>query len=79
MLEQFGESMEKFFGGRRLVPNPVTGSPAKAKLREESTDAEAPLSRDQMSFVGNAVGKAMSAFGKEVDSRFLAVEKANDA
>lgn len=79
MLEQLGKSMEKFFGGRRLLPNPLTGSPAEAKLREESNDAEATSSTDQMSFVGNEVGKAMSAFAKEVDSRFVAAEKANDA
>ena len=68
--------MDRFFGAQSRLPNPATGSPAKARMREDR-DEDPPLSREQMSFVGDAVGKALSAFGAHVDSRCLALEQAN--
>ena len=84
-LANFGGHMEQFFGAKKQANNPVTGSPAKARAKSSSaaggdgmdTSVDPPLSKEQMTWVGDAVGSAFNAFGAHVDERFKMVEDAN--
>ena len=76
MSQSFAENMDRFFGSRMSASSSVTDSPARGRHRDSESGGEAPLSREQMSFVGAAVGKALTAFGTEVAVRCGRAEKA---
>ncbi len=59
--------------GSKQAASPITGSPAtkiSSTCVGSGDDSDPPLSKALMSFVGSCVGKAMEAFGGEVDKRF---------
>lgn len=71
-LMNSGENMDN------SLDTPIARSPVKSKSRgDEAHEAEPPFSKEQISWVGDAVGAAFNAYGNHCASRFSLLEAEN--